>query len=200
MANGAAASLFTILLVSMAAGAVRATLPGVGNRDHHQSSEDGSWNRRFEARQEKVTRLHFYFHDTLSGKSPSAVPVARPNGTGGYITAFGLVMMADDPLTEGPEPTSRVLGRAQGLYGSAGQEELSLIMALSYAFTGGDYDGSSLSIMGRNPAMQPVRELPIVGGTGVFRMARGFAMAKTYSLDIATGDAVVEYNVTAIHY
>ncbi|XP_043713909.1 dirigent protein 23-like [Telopea speciosissima] len=167
---------------------------------------DGSqakhWHKsvRLEKEEEKATELHFYFHDTVSGKQPSAVRVAQAADSQNSPTLFGVVMMADDPLTEGPEPTSKVVGRAQGLYGSAGLEELGLIMVMSFGFTDGVYNGSSLSILGRNPALHPVRQLPIVGGTGFFQRARGIAVAKTYWLNSTTGDAIVEYNVTAFHY
>ncbi|KAF8406582.1 hypothetical protein HHK36_008670 [Tetracentron sinense] len=159
-----------------------------------------SWFENLRVRKEKVTRLHFYFHDILSGKKPTAMRVAQATVTDKSPTFFGMIMMADDPLTEGPEPTSKLLGRAQGLYGSASQGELGLIMAMNYGFTDGKYNGSSLSILGRNSAMHPLREMPIVGGTGVFRLARGSAFAKTHWFDPASGDAIVEYNVTVIHY
>ncbi|KAL6211932.1 hypothetical protein ACLB2K_017155 [Fragaria x ananassa] len=61
--------------------------------------------------------------------------------------------MADDPLTETPDPDSKLVGRAQGLYRSSGQHELGLIMAMSFAFTDGTYNGSSISIFGKNPAL-----------------------------------------------
>ncbi|KAJ4963002.1 hypothetical protein NE237_022941 [Protea cynaroides] len=165
------------------------------------SSAD-EWHKSIEVvkEEEKATELHFYFHDTVSGKQPSAVRVAQAADSDKSPTFFGVVMMADDPLTENPEPTSKLVGRAQGLYGSAGQEELGLIMALNFGFIDGVYNGSSLSILGLNPALHPVRELPIVGGTGVFKRARGTAIAKTYRFDATTGDAIVEYNVTAYHY
>ncbi|KAJ4966128.1 hypothetical protein NE237_017977 [Protea cynaroides] len=150
--------------------------------------------------EEKTTELHFYFHDTVSGKQPSAVRVAEAAETNKSPTLFGMVMMADDPLTEGPQLTSKEVGRAQGLYGSACQEDLNLIMAMNLGFTDGPFNGSSLSILGRNPAMHPIREMPIVGGTGLFQKARGIAMARTYLFNPATGDAIVEYNVTAFHY
>ncbi|PQQ13137.1 dirigent protein 19-like [Prunus yedoensis var. nudiflora] len=38
--------------------------------------------------------------------------------------------------------------------------------------------------------------MPIVGGTGVFRYARGYALVKTVSLSAKTGDAAVKYNYT----
>ena len=37
-----------------------------------------------------------------------------------------------------------------------------------------------------------------MAGTGVFRFARGYAIAQTHWFNIM-GDAIVEYNVTVIH-
>lgn len=107
--------------------------------------------------------------------------------------------MADDPLTETPDPNSKLVGRAQGLYGSSCQQELGLIMAMNYGFTDGIYNGSSISILGKNSAMNLVREMPVVAGTGVFRLARGYAIAKTHWVDLTSGDAIVGYNVTVYH-
>ncbi|PON83436.1 Disease resistance response protein [Trema orientale] len=154
---------------------------------------------RLDAAKEKVTTLQFYFHDVVSGKTPSAVRVAQANDTDKSPTFFGALVMADDPLTETPDPKSRLVGRAQGLYGSAGQHELGLIMAMSFGFTEGEYNGSSISVLGRNAALNPVREMAVVGGTGVFRLARGYAIAQTHWFDPATGDAIVGYNVTVVH-
>ncbi|XP_054779178.1 dirigent protein 23-like [Prosopis cineraria] len=144
---------------------------------------------------ETVTNLHFYFHDIVSGKNPTAVRVVQPAEAYKSTTLFGVVMMADDPLAETPDPNSKLVGRAQGLYTSACQQELGLLMSMSFSFT----DGSSVSILGKNSAMNPVREMPVVGGTGKFRLARGYALAQTHWFDPATGDAIVAYNVTVIH-
>ncbi|KAF8377822.1 hypothetical protein HHK36_031207 [Tetracentron sinense] len=157
-------------------------------------------DKLLEMGKEKVTQLHFYFHDIVSGKTPTAVRVAQASDSDKSRTLFGVLMMADDPLTQGPEPSSKLVGRAQGLYGSAGQQELGLIMAMNFGFIDGMYNGSSLSILGRNPALHPVREMPLVGGTGFFRFARGIVVATTYWFNSSTGDAIVEYNVTAMHY
>ncbi len=86
------------------------------------------------------------------------------------------------------------------IYASASQTELGLLMVLNFAFMEGKYNGSSLSVLGRNVILSAVRELPIVGGSGLFRFARGYAHARTHTLDIETGDAVVEYNVYVFHY
>ncbi|EXB53638.1 hypothetical protein L484_001307 [Morus notabilis] len=109
-------------------------------------------------------------------------------------------MAIDDPLTVGPAPTSKQVERAQGMYSSASQSELGFMMVLNYVFTEGKYNGSTLSILGRNAALSAVREMPIVGGSGIFRFARGYAQARTHKLDLKTGDAVVEYNVYVLHY
>uniref|UniRef100_A0A7C9DQ26 Dirigent protein n=1 Tax=Opuntia streptacantha TaxID=393608 RepID=A0A7C9DQ26_OPUST len=151
------------------------------------------------ANNERTTNLQFYFHDIVSGNSPTAVPVARASRSNGFPTGFGTLVMADDPLTEGPDPKSKLVGRAQGLYGSASLDEVGLLMVMSYTFTDGEYEGSSLSILGRNSAMHPVREMAVVGGTGVFRMARGYAQARTYWYNPKAGDAIVGYNVTVVH-
>jgi hypothetical protein len=45
----------------------------------------------------------------------------------------------------------------------------------------GLYNGSSLAVMGRNDVVLPERELAVVGGTGVFRMAMGYVLQKTAS-------------------
>ncbi|PQQ07291.1 dirigent protein 23 [Prunus yedoensis var. nudiflora] len=168
-----------------------------------QDSTELMWAKKLKTRKkttsETVTNLQFYFHDTLSGKTPSAVRVAQATDTNKSPTLFGALLMADDPLTETPDPNSKLVGRAQGLYGSSCQQELGLIMAMNFGFTDGMYNGSSISILGKNQAMNLVREMPVVAGTGVFRLGRGYAIAKTHWIDFTTGDAIVGYNVTVIH-
>ncbi|XP_038711162.1 dirigent protein 22-like isoform X2 [Tripterygium wilfordii] len=149
-------------------------------------------------REEKMNHLHFYFHDITSGKNPTAVNiVTAPDGT---RSGFGSTVMIDDPLTEEQESTSKFVGRAQGIYAMASQNDSSLLMMLNLVFMEGTYKGSSLSVLGRNPVFLDVREMPIVGGTGLFRLARGYALAHTVWYDVNTGDAIVEYNVYVSHY
>lgn len=146
-------------------------------------------------RVEKLTHLHFYFHDTVSGKHPTAIKVI---GTDPY--GFGATSIFDDALTEGPERTSNVVGKAQGMYSIAAQNDLALLMVMNFVFVQGKYNGSSVSLFGRNHVVDDVREIPIVGGTGHFRFARGYALAHTYVFDIKSGDATVEYNLYVRHF
>ncbi|KAB2607903.1 dirigent protein 22-like [Pyrus ussuriensis x Pyrus communis] len=151
-------------------------------------------------KKEKLSHLHFYFHDIVSGRTPTAVKVAEAPTTNTSMTGFGTVVMMDDPLTIGPESSSKLVGKAQGIYAVASQSEVGFLMALNFVFVEGKYNGSTLSVLGRNAVFSTVREMPIVGGSGLFRFARGYAHASTHQFDIKTGDAVVEYNVYVFHY
>ncbi|XP_073133130.1 dirigent protein 22-like [Henckelia pumila] len=149
---------------------------------------------------QKLSHLHFYFHDIVSGPNPTAVRVAEAAVTNSSATGFGALVMIDDPLTVGPEMGSKMVGRAQGIYASADLNHLGLLMVLNYAFTEGEFNGSTLSILGRNAVFSGVREMPVVGGSGVFRFARGYAQARTHTFDLKTGYTVVEYNVYVFHH
>ncbi|PWA74818.1 disease resistance-responsive (dirigent-like protein) family protein [Artemisia annua] len=150
---------------------------------------------------EKLSHFKFYWHDTISGPNPTVVNIVQPpvnNKT--KPTGFGMINMIDDAMTEKPEIGSKLLGRAQGFYGQASQEEIGLLMAMNFVFSTGKYNGSTLTIMGRNPVFHKVREMPIIGGSGLFRFARGYVQASTHTFDIKTGDAIVEYNAYVLHY
>lgn len=151
-------------------------------------------------RKEKLSHLRFYFHDIVSGQNPTAIRVAEAPMSRNSPTFFGSVVMMDDPLTMGPEQSSKLVGRAQGIYASASQSEIGFLMVMNFAFVEGKYNGSSLSVLGRNRPLTEMREMPVVGGSGLFRFARGYAQAKTHWFDIKTGDACVEYNVYVFHY
>ncbi|KAL1192233.1 Dirigent protein 11 [Cardamine amara subsp. amara] len=146
---------------------------------------------------EKLTQLHFYFHDVISGDKPTTIRVAEAPGTNSSATAFGVVTVADCPLTEGPDMSSKEVGRAQGMYASTDMKTFGFTMVFNLAFTEGEFNGSTVAMYGRNAILLEGRELPIIGGTGAFRFARGYALPKTYK--IVGIDAVVEYNVFIWH-
>jgi Dirigent-like protein len=146
------------------------------------------------------THLHFYFHDIPSGTNPTAVRVAEAPGTTTSPTGFGAMVMMDDPLTAEPDLSSALVGRAQGIYALASRDEGGhLLMALNLVFMDKENNGSTLAVLGRNSVFDKIREMPVVGGSGKFRYARGYIHAKSYIFDQSTGNAVVEYNVTVFH-
>ncbi|MED6158972.1 hypothetical protein PIB30_038036 [Stylosanthes scabra] len=152
-------------------------------------------------RKQKVSHFKFYWHDIVGGKTPTSVQVVPPPMNKINTTsAFGFVAMIDNPLTLAPELTSKLVGRAQGFYASACQTEVDLLMAMNFAFIDGKYNGSSITLLGRNPVFNKVREMPVIGGSGLFRFATGYAELRTHWFDLKTGDATVEYNVYVMHY
>jgi len=166
--------------------------------------EDDTFVERVDRRllglkKEKLSHFKFYWHDILSGPNPTSIPVVLPPSNKS-TTAFGLINMIDNPLTLGPKLSSKMVGRAQGLYGSASQQGLGLMMVMNFAFMEGKYNGSTITVLGRNSVFSKVREMAVISGTGLFRFARGYVQATTHTVDFKTGDAVVEYNVYVMHY
>ncbi|KAK4437652.1 Dirigent protein 23 [Sesamum alatum] len=164
------------------------------------------WFKNLPNAKEKVTKLHLYMHDVIGGKNPTVITVAQSNYSLNSPTMFGLTRMMDNALTVGPDhetepqPESNVIGRAQGIYGAASMEEIGLLMTFNFVFTHGEYNGSTLSVLGHNPFLHRYREMPVVGGSGVFRLARGIATANTVWVNITSQCAVIEYNVIVLHY
>ncbi|KAI4371292.1 hypothetical protein MLD38_019547 [Melastoma candidum] len=149
---------------------------------------------------EKLTHFHFFIHVIISGPNIDDVIVVLPPPTSTTPAAnafFGRVDVLDTPLTIGPNISSDRIGSMQGVVaGTSPVEELAYFMEVTFVFTEGKYNGSTLVILGRNQATMKVRELPIVGGTGIFRFARGYALTRTYSpFDPKTGTAIHEYNL-----
>ncbi|KAJ9549383.1 hypothetical protein OSB04_021926 [Centaurea solstitialis] len=148
------------------------------------------------------TRLHFFLHDTLSGDNPSAVLIAKPNGTvveEGNVLPFGAVYVFDDPLTEGPAPDSKVIGNGRGLYASTSRgSDLTLLFSGDIEFTSGEFNGSSISVFSRDPLVIE-KEVAVVGGRGKFRMAKGFILLNAIFFNVTNGDAILECDVTVFH-
>ncbi|WOH08690.1 hypothetical protein DCAR_0728135 [Daucus carota subsp. sativus] len=166
------------------------TFPTTGENHDRKTLEIGS---------EKMSHFRVYWHDTVTGPAPTAVTIVKPYYNNSS-TEFGLVRMIDNPLTEGPDVKSKLIGRAQGFYGSAAQENISLLMSMNFAFLEGKYNGSTITVFGRNEVFNKVREMPVIGGSGLFRFARGYVQASTYSFDLKSGNAVVLYDVYVMHY
>ncbi|CAJ1808775.1 unnamed protein product [Sphenostylis stenocarpa] len=150
-------------------------------------------------KQEKFSHFRFYWHDVVSGRNPSSIEVVS-SGLKNSNTSFGSVNMIENPLTLEPQLNSQLVGKAQGFYASTSQSEVTLLMAMNFAITEGKYNGSSITILGRNPVFNKQREMPVIGGSGLFRFARGYAQLRTHWFSPTTMDAIVEYNVYVLHY
>lgn len=189
--------LSTFLMLSFLALAI--AIPTARSIDKRPEAVQ-AWFKNLPNAKENLTRLHFFFHDTVGGKNPTAITVAEANTTRTSPTGFGLIRMMDNPLTLGLEPDSKVIGRARGIYGGASLEDFGLLMTLNLVFLEGEYNGSTLSVLAHNSIFDRYREMPIVGGSGVFRLAWGIATAQTAWVNMTSQDAIVEYNVMVLHY
>ncbi|KAJ0451089.1 putative dirigent protein [Helianthus annuus] len=125
----------------------------------------------------KETHLHFFMHDIISGNNPSSVIVAKANST--------VIKESNNIVPFGQFTFSR---------GS----DLTLMFNGDLEFTSGEFNGSSISVVSRDPLVL-VKELAVVGGRGKFRMAKGFVWTNAVYFNVTTGDAILEYNVTIFH-
>ncbi|EOA34886.1 hypothetical protein CARUB_v10022469mg [Capsella rubella] len=151
-------------------------------------------------KKEKLTHFRVYWHDIVSGQDPTSVSIINPPKNYVNATFFGLMRMIDNPLTLAPGLSSKMVGRAQGFYAATSKEEIGLLMAMNFAILDGKYNGSTITVFGRNLVLDKVREMPVIGGSGLFRFARGYVEARTHEFNLKTGNAVVEYNCYVLHY
>ncbi|KAK4414486.1 Dirigent protein 19 [Sesamum alatum] len=160
------------------------------------------WFSKLNQSKQKVTKFHFYYHNSRNpDKNLSAVQVAKaPPVFSDNPPYFGVLTITDDPLTVGPEISSKRVGYSQGFYATSSLEEVSMLMGATFVFTDDPYNGSTLAVLGRNPIGDQYRELPIIGGTGVFRLARGVVTLQTYFFNFTMALAIVEMDVLVLHY
>ncbi|KAK7374002.1 hypothetical protein VNO80_07425 [Phaseolus coccineus] len=175
--------------------------PFISTTPHHTHDFVRTLDRKmlgFDENQEKFSHFRFYWHDVVSGRNPSSIEVVSSGKNS--TTSFGSVNMIENPLTLEPQLNSQLVGKAQGFYASTSQSEVTLLMAMNFAITEGKYNGSSITILGRNPVFNKKREMPVIGGSGLFRFARGYAQLRTHYFSPTTRDAIVEYTVYVLHY
>ncbi|KAK8952676.1 hypothetical protein KSP40_PGU005577 [Platanthera guangdongensis] len=150
---------------------------------------------------EKYTHIHLYVHIAFSGSNPSAVTVVH--GPTNKTLEFGDITMVDIPMTEGPELSSKLIGREQGTYIGVSRDPESSkavnLISVILVFTDGAHKNNTIALTGRDPIFSVERELIVVGGTGAFRLARGYSIWKIYSRNL-TGNAVIEADIYVFHY
>ncbi|XP_061375847.1 dirigent protein 22-like [Gastrolobium bilobum] len=151
-------------------------------------------------KKECFSHFRFYWQNIVSGNNVTSVEIVPPLPKYNPAYAFGMVTLIFNALTLGPELSSKLVGRSEGIYVSTSQTGLDLLMAMNFVLFEGRYNGSSITIVGRNSVYNTVREMPVIGGSGVFRFAKGYAEARTHFFDPKTLNTVVEYNVYVSHY
>ncbi|KAM1125962.1 hypothetical protein ACFX11_041394 [Malus domestica] len=92
---------------------------------------------------------------------------------------FGTMSVFDDEFTEGHELSSGLVGKAQGFYVVSSEDGTSQTMAFTAMFQSGSYT-DSLSFFGVHRTAVSESHLAIMGGTGKYVNAKGFALVKTF--------------------
>ncbi|CAL9135730.1 disease resistance response protein 206 [Musa troglodytarum] len=156
------------------------------------SSDDGG---------EKTTHLHYYLHANYGGPNTTTITVVSPPGNGSSSSSFGSIAVGDHMLKEGLDPSSTLIGKAEELAVQASLGSPAYVSAFNFVFTAGDYNGSSISIFGRAAPSDAAIERGVVGGSGMFRMARGYTISRVAK---STGPDdflfVMEFDAYVFHY
>ncbi|XP_066305720.1 dirigent protein 1-like [Miscanthus floridulus] len=127
-----------------------------------------------------LTHIHLYVHETYTGANATATAVLQsPLGAN---SSFGSMGVVDDEIRVGPDRSSQLVGRYQGVFfGTSLELGKGYLTSITLVFTAGEYGGSTLSVQGPLLGFTGTIERAVVGGTGKFRLARGYMLFKMIS-------------------
>ncbi|XP_073354961.1 dirigent protein 1 [Aegilops tauschii subsp. strangulata] len=146
-----------------------------------------------------TTHIRLYIHETFSGANATAVHVTD-SPLGGNST-YGTLSVFDDELRQGSDAASQLVGRAQGITMQADLQDSGVfstlltvvftvrVVIMVLSFTDGGYKGSTLVLSGRvdfGPDGKAAAERAVVGGTGRFRLARGYSLMSKFGTTSST--------------
>ncbi|ONK66482.1 uncharacterized protein A4U43_C06F8630 [Asparagus officinalis] len=143
---------------------------------------------------QKSTHLHLYFHEINAGPNKTTTVVIAPSNS--TSSGFGTIVAFDDELREGPDPNSKLVGRAQGQGSAVSKEEQAYLFNSNFIFVEGEYNGSTLAVYGRIVIASSIREWSIIGGTGEFRLARGYVNGTV--LSSRAGTLLIELDIRVL--
>ncbi|XP_004144592.1 dirigent protein 19 [Cucumis sativus] len=146
----------------------------------------------------KRTRFTIYLQDYAFGPNTTFFPIAGLPGSTLNFTDFGTLFVTDDSITTISNEGAPEIGRAQGIYVVTDKGGKNLLVLLSFVFTGGAFNGSSIEIQGTSRQFELIRELPVIAGTGKFRLARGYIRTDNFFFDPERGYSVIQVNVTLV--
>ncbi|KAK1419607.1 hypothetical protein QVD17_28820 [Tagetes erecta] len=105
---------------------------------------------------------------------------------------FGSITVIDNELTEGHELGTGVLGRGQGFYLSSSLDGSSHTFALTTLFHGSDHEvDDTISFFGVHRTASEISHIAVIGGTGKYEEAKGYATIESLpQVDEHTTDGV----------
>ncbi|KAK4437657.1 Dirigent protein 11 [Sesamum alatum] len=161
-------------------------------------TEVGSWFQPMGCNgNERTAKIHLYIQDFKGGRNKTVYEVAHASITSTSPTSFGLVQVLDFLMTAGLDLNSEPVGRFQGFYAASDMRIKAYTMDINYYFTSGPgrMNGSTINIAGREAIMEQQRELAVVGGTGMFRFARGYNFLSTYATIVENEYLILESTI-----
>ncbi|KAL8141171.1 hypothetical protein V2J09_007192 [Rumex salicifolius] len=108
-------------------------------------------------------------------QQPQVAAAASSSNTHNEAGPTSKVLVFHRTLTEGPEISSRVVGKAQGFIIPVEQFAHSAFNIIYLTFDTPEYSGS-VSLQAKKLAYKEMEELVVVGGTGSFAFAKGLAL------------------------
>ncbi|KAG6765302.1 hypothetical protein POTOM_029330 [Populus tomentosa] len=117
-----------------------------------------------------------------SNNQPFVTAGNLPAGSALQKLMFGSITVVDDELTEGHELGSAVIGKAQGFYLASSLDGTSHTMAFSVLLHGGENHGEiedTISFFGVHRTATPDSQIAVIGGTGKYEKAKGYASVET---------------------
>jgi hypothetical protein len=136
-------------------------------------------------------QITFFLHDNFLTANASAYAVTLPVIPVVYTPTridgsfFGALVVFDDSMTTEPDPNSLEIGRGRGFYlfDANDNQGPAIQFVWTAQFNAGSYGpGTTLSFAGFDRTTDQIAEISIVGGTGKFRYAKGYADITTYSV------------------
>ncbi|XP_027348226.1 dirigent protein 23-like [Abrus precatorius] len=141
------------------------------------------------------TTMVLYLQDIARGPNATVAPVIGLSGRDWSYNSFGTIFVVDDPVMMSANPSSPVVGRAQGMLVVSAQDGANVNVVLSIVFNNMQYSDSTLELQGISRQRQDYKEVSVVSGTGRFRFARGFAALQTAYYDPQTTHSVVRLTI-----
>ncbi|XP_027150388.1 dirigent protein 2-like [Coffea eugenioides] len=149
----------------------------------------------------KETKITVYLQLFTGGPKTTSVAVAGAPGRPRTLSEFGTIFVNDANMTEGISYRSPTIGRAQGLYIVSARNGNSSQGIFSFIFSNSQYNGSTLEFQGPGFNLQtggPTSEIPVIGGTKKFRLARGYGLFKIVRQNLSLNNTVIMGNITVV--
>ncbi|GMP66796.1 hypothetical protein CsSME_00027005 [Camellia sinensis var. sinensis] len=146
------------------------------------------------------TNMTLNFQEYYAGPNATVNTLTGIPGNDWAFDSFGTTYVVDDPITQSLDKNSSEIARGQGIYMTSSLDGANMQVLISIVFTSNEYNGSTLEIQGRSLQAANVREVSVVGGTEIFKFARGIAKFETLNVDTSTFYALVQCDLTVLHY